>query len=360
MRRTARPSYRLGMTTPTFAERLFDLYTGGLVSLMVDLGDRTGLFAAAAQGPSTASELAERAGLRERYVREWLGAVVTAGIMTYDDGVYTLPEAHAECLTGSGAENVAPVSRLVSLLGEQVGGVATAFREGGGVPYEQYRPGFTDVMDGMGRNTYDALLVDAFLPLAGDLVPRLTRGIRAVDVGCGTGHCVNLMAAAFPASTFVGYDIATDAIERARKEAAALGLTNATFEVRDVADLPADPPFDAAFAFDAIHDQAAPAAVLRGIHDALRPGGTFVMVDVKASSDLAGNVDNPFAPLLYATSTLHCLTVSLASGGAGLGAMWGAEVARQMLADAGFTAVAVHDAPGDPLDSVYVSRRPSP
>jgi SAM-dependent methyltransferase len=343
-----------------FAGRLLGLYTGGLVSLMIELGDRTGLFAAAARGPATASELAERAGLRERYVREWLGAVVTAGIMTYDDGgVYTLPTEHAECLTGAGAANVAPASRLVSLLAGHVDGVATAFREGGGVPYDRYRPALTAVMDGLGRNTYDALLVDAFLPLAGDLVSRLERGIRAVDVGCGSGHCVNLMAAAFPASTFVGYDIATDAIEGARKEAAALGLNNATFEVRDVADLPADPPFDAAFAFDAIHDQAAPAAVLRGIHDALRPGGTFVMVDIKASSDLGGNVGNPFAPLLYSMSTLHCLTVSLASGGTGLGALWGEELARRMLAEAGFVDASVHDAPGDPLDSVYVSRRPS-
>ena len=166
------------------------------------------------------------------------------------------------------------------------------------------------------------------------------------------------MAAAYPASTFVGYDFSPEAIDRARSEAAAAALTNATFEVLDIARLPAAPPFDAVFAFDAIHDQAAPATVLRRVYEVLVPGGTFVMVDINASSDLGDNIGNPLAPLLYAISTLHCLTVSLALGGAGLGTAWGQELARQMLAEAGFTEVQVHDAPGDPLNLVYVARRP--
>jgi hypothetical protein len=111
------------------------------------------------------------------------------------------------------------------------------------------------------------------------------------------------------------------------------------------------------FVFDAIHDQVAPAAVLERICAALAPGGTFVMVEPRASSHLEDNLANPLAPLLYSISTLHCLTVSLAGGGAGLGTAWGEELARSMLAEAGFVDVAVHEAPGDPLNAVFVATR---
>jgi SAM-dependent methyltransferase len=344
-----------------FAGRLLELYTGGLLGLMVDIGHRTGLFAAAAAGPATSAELADRADLQERYVREWLGAMVTGGIVDHDPagGTYRLPAEHAACLTGPGSANLAPMSRLGTHLAKHVDAVARAFREGGGVPYAAFRPEFTDVMDALGRGVFDELLVEALVPLVPGLAERLESGARVADVGCGTGHAMVLLAAAYPASTFVGYDLATDAIARARSEAAAAGLANARFEVRDAAALTVEEPFDVVFVFDAVHDQVAPDAVLERIHAALAPGGTFVMVEPRASSDLAGNLANPLAPLLYSVSTMHCLTVSLAGGGAGLGAAWGEELARSMLADAGFRDMAVHEAPGDPLNSVFVASRPA-
>jgi SAM-dependent methyltransferase len=341
-----------------FAGRLFELYTGGLLTFLVDIGHRTGLFAAAAAGPATSAELAARADLQERYVREWLGAMVTGGILEYDPaaGTYRLPAEHAACLTGPGSANLAPLSRLDTHLAKHVDAVALAFREGGGVPYSAFRPEFTDVMDAMGRGVFDELLVEAVVPLVPGLAERLAAGARVADVGCGTGHAMVLLAAAY--STFVGYDLADDAIARARTEAAAAGLANARFEVRDAARLTTDEPFDVVFVFDAVHDQVAPAAALERIHAALAPGGTFVMLEPRAATDLAGNLGNPVAPLLYSVSTLHCLTVSLAGGGAGLGAAWGEELARSMLADAGFADVAVHEAPGDPVNAVFVATRP--
>jgi SAM-dependent methyltransferase len=340
-----------------FAGRLFELYTGGMLTFMVDIGHRTGLFEAAAAGPATSAELAARADLQERYVREWLGAMVTGGIVDHDPatGTYRLPAEHAACLTGPGSANLAPLSRLDTHLAKHVDAVARAFREGGGVPYAEFRPEFTDVMDGLGRGTFDELLVDAYLPLVPGLAERLAAGARVADVGCGTGHAIVLLAGAFPASTFVGYDLAADAIARARSEAA--GLANVRFEVRDAARLAVEQPFDVVFVFDAIHDQVAPAAVLERICAALAPGGTFVMVEPRASSHLEGNLANPLAPLLYSISTLHCLTVSLAGGGAGLGTAWGEELARSMLAEAGFVDVAVHEAPGDPLNAVFVATK---
>ncbi len=342
-----------------FTQALMGHYTGAFVTLMVDLGDRTGLWSALARGPATSEELAARAGLVERYVREWLGAVASAGIVDYDapSAVYALRPEHAACLSGDGALNLAPVSVMAGHLAAFLAPVAQAFREGGGVPYERYRPEFTDVMDGLNRRVFDELLVEGILPLAGDLAGVLEAGTRVADVGCGTGHSTNLLARAFPASAFVGYDLAEDALDRGRVEAAAYGLGNVSFVRGDAARLPAIPPVGAAFAFDAIHDQVDPAGVLGCIHAALEPGGTFVMVDVRASSRLEANLANPMAPIVYATSTLHCLTVSLAGGGAGLGTAWGEELACRMLVEAGFGAVEVYEAPGDPLNSVYVARR---
>jgi SAM-dependent methyltransferase len=342
-----------------FAGRLLGTYTEAMVALMIDLGARTGALDALASGGGTSTEIADRAGLEERYVREWLGSLVTAGIADHDapTGHYALPAEHALCLTGGGSLDLSPLSRVATLLAGHVAGVARAFREGGGVPYEAFRPEFTDVMDGMSRGSFDSQLIDGILSRAGDTVERLSAGVRAADIGCGTGHAVNLMARAFPRSQFTGYDTAEDGIAQARAEAAQWGLTNATFEVLDVVDLPLDPPFALVFAFDAVHDQAHPARVLARIHDALAPDGAFVMVDVRAGSAVEDNVGNPFAPLLYGFSTLHCLTVSLAQGGTGLGAMWGEQLARQMVAEAGFVDVTVDAVPDDPLNALYVARR---
>ena len=344
-----------------FGEKLVCFYTGGMVTLMVALASRTGLLDALAAGPGTSEEVAARAGLAERYVRECLGSLVTAGVVEYDPATrrYSLPPEHALLLTGEGSLNMTPLSRFIALLGVHVPAVAQAFRTGGGVPYEAYRPGFTEVMDGLSRGRMDGQLLDGILPLTGELPARLTDGVRVVEVGCGTGHALNLMARAYPRSSFTGYDLAEDAIAQARAEAAAWGLTNVSFEVHDVARLPSDPPSTAVFAFDAIHDQADPVGVLSRVRAALEPGGWFVMMDIKAASALEDNVGNPMAPWLYGISTLHCMTVSLAQGGAGLGTVWGEQLARRMLDEAGFVDVSVHDVPDDPFDSVYVARTPS-
>lgn len=344
-----------------FADRIFDIYTGGLLTYMIDLGWRTGLFEAAAEGPATSRTLAERAGLQERYVREWLGSIVTDGIMTYDPGTreYTLPPQHAASLTGAGLANAAPLAGMITVMGRHLTELARAFREGGGVPYSVFRPEWTEKMDQLSRPPVDEMLVERWLPIVPGLTERLGAGARVADLGCGSGHALAVMAAAFPASTFVGYDFAEDAIERGRAEVHDAGLTNVTFEVADVAEVKPENPFDAVFAFDSIHDQAKPAAVLRAAHDALVPGGVFVMLDLALSSNLEDNIDNPFAPWVYSISTLHCMTVSLAEGGAGLGGAWGEQTAKRMLAEAGFDEIVTHPAPGSERNMFYVTRRRS-
>jgi SAM-dependent methyltransferase len=212
-------------------------------------------------------------------------------------------------------------------------------------------------MDAGSRNFFDDALISEVLPLAPGLVDTLTAGARVADIGCGTGHAVVLMAEAFPASTFVGYDQAEDALAKARAEAAERGVANAEFERCDVAALSVADPFDAVVSFDTIHDQVDPVAVLGRIHAVLKPGGTYLMQEPHVSSNLEDNVGNPMAPLVYAVSTLHCLTVSLAHGGAGLGTAFGEQRARELLAGAGFGEVTVHSSPGDPLDAVFVTRK---
>jgi SAM-dependent methyltransferase len=341
-----------------FARALFGHYTSGILTMMVQIGHETGLFEALAQAPGTSAELAARAGLSERYVREWLGAVTTGGIAEYDaaSGTYRLPPEHAVCLTGSSPRNLAPRSTSLPMLAKRLTGVIDAFRRGGGVPYSAFRPDFTEATDAGWRLLYDGMLITSFLPLAGDVAARLAEGISAADVGCGTGHAVNVMARAFPRSTFVGYDIGEDAIERARAEARAMGLENARFEVLDAAALPAEPRHDLITSFDAIHDQRDPAGALSAIARALAPGGAYLMMEPRASSRLEDNIGNPIAPYMYGVSVLHCMTVSLAEGGAGLGTCWGEQTARRMLADAGFTSVEVREVPAT-QNSLFVCRR---
>ncbi len=340
-----------------FGARLVGIFTGSILTKLIDIGYQTGLFEASSLGPATSPELSERAGLRERYVREWLGAMATSGIYSYDAATqrYTLPDEHAAALTGAGASNLCPNSRMINHFGTHLPQLVRCFREGGGIPYSAYRPVFTQCMDDSWRRIFDQYLVDSFIGAVDGVTESLRQGIRVLDVGCGTGHAMNLLARDFPSSTFSGYDIAGDAIESANAEAQALGLANATFSVVDVAKLSDSPRFDLITAFDAIHDQVAPDAVLHGISRALTPSGTFLMIDFKFSSRVEDNIGNPFAPMYYGISLMHCMPVSLASGGAGLGTVWGEQLARQMLAEAGFGRVEMRDVPR-PQNCIYVCR----
>jgi 2-polyprenyl-3-methyl-5-hydroxy-6-metoxy-1,4-benzoquinol methylase len=296
--------------------------------------------------------------LNERYVREWLGAMVTGRVVEYDAAkqTYFLPPEHAGTLTrAAGPGNLAELAQLVSLMGEVETRIVRVFESGGGVGYDAFER-FHDLMAEGSRTTLEATLMQSTLPLVPGLIEGLEAGIDVLDVGCGHGVAIRMMAARFPRSWFVGLDIGDDAIAAARASAAQAGLSNARFDAQDAATLTGPPRFDFITAFDAIHDQAAPRRVLRGIREALRPGGVFLMVDIAASSHLERNMENPLAPFMFTVSTMHCLTVSLAANGEGLGACWGEEKARELLAEAGFKTVDVHSVEADPMNAYYVCR----
>lgn len=344
----------------SFAGYTVGLLNGGFLTLMISIGHKTGLFdVMATLEPSTSEQIARRAKLNERYVREWLGSMVTGKIVEYDSksGTYKLPTEHAAAITRSaGIDNMATWAQFLSLLGEVEEQVVDCFQNGGGVPYSAY-PRFVELMSEGSSKVQDARLVETILPLVDGLVDRLRKGISVLDIGCGAGHAINLMAEAFPSSRFVGYDFSKKAIAIAKTEAKHLKLQNARFAAKDVATLNEPKKYDLITAFDSIHDQAKPTKVLKAISKGLRPDGVFLLVDVAASSNLHENLQHPLGPLLYSISTMHCMTVSLAYGGEGLGTVWGEQLAKQKLNEAGFKSIEIRKVPGDILNSYYIARK---
>ncbi|QXQ99095.1 methyltransferase domain-containing protein [Streptomyces sp. WY228] len=345
-----------------FAGRMVEVLNDACLGYLCSLGHRTRLFdVMAGLPPSTSEEIADAAGLNERYVREWLGGVTVGGIVGYDpaDGTYRLPPEHAASLCrAAGPDNLASFLQDLALIGLVEDEVVTAFRDGGGVPYSSY-PKFQELQAEETARVYDAALVDVIIPLAPGLPELLGSGggLDVLDVGTGQGHAVNLLAQAFPASRFTGVDMSEGGIAAARAEAARLGLRNAHFDLADAAAVTG--PYDLITAFDVIHDLARPAATLVAVAGALRDDGVFLMGDIAASSRLEENLDLPLGPTLYAFSVFYCMTTSLSEGGAGLGTVWGRQTALRMLKEAGFGEVAVREVEGDILNVYYVARKGS-
>lgn len=347
-------------TTEEFTERIVATLDGASLALLLSIGHQTGLLdTMAGLGAATSAQIAEAASLNERYVREWLGGMTTGHVVDYDADTasYSLPAHRAGVLTrAAGPNNLAVVAQFLPLLGEVEQKILGCFRAGGGLPYSEF-PRFHQLMAEESGAVFDATLVDVVLPLVDGLVERLRSGADVADFGCGSGHAINVLAQAFGASRFTGIDFSQEAIAVGTQEAARLGLSNATFESHNLAELDKAASYDVITVFDAIHDQAQPARVLENIYRALRPGGVLLMADIKASSQLEDNVDVPMSTYLYTTSLMHCMTVSLALDGAGLGTAWGTQLATSMLADAGFGDVRVAEIDADPINNYYIARK---
>jgi len=343
-----------------FARKMVGILNNAALALMTSIGHQTRLFdVLASLPPATSTDIAVSSGLNERYVREWLGAMTVGGIIEYDAALktYSLPPEHAAWLTRSaGVNNLAPRMQSIPLLASVEPGIIASFAGGGGVPYAEY-PAFQKLMAEGSALRQDTLLIPTILPLVPELVTRLEAGMEVLDIGCGQGHAVNLMAQAYPRSRFRGYDFSAQAIDSSRQEADALKLTNVQFGVQDLALLDEPGKYSLITAFDVIHDQAKPTKVLEAVFKALTPDGVFFMVDIRASSDVNGNVGHPLGPFLYTVSTMHCMTVSLALDGEGLGTVWGEQKALGMLAQAGFTNVQVRQIEGDILNNYYICQK---
>ena len=354
-----------------FSQKLTDILNYGALNLAMGIGYRARLFDVmdTLDTPQPVSEISKKAGLDERYVLEWLGIMVTGGIVALckdQDGqdLFQLPKAHADLITRrAGNQNMGVYTQEIPLLTATVfEAVESGFKTGQGIPYEMY-PGFQRFMNELANAKHREVLVSQFLPSVekGQMVKKLKSGISVCDLGCGEGVALMLMAEAFPKSRFLGIDISENVILKATSTAQEKSIRNVTFQKRDAAALTEDMELrgslDYVTAFDAIHDQTRPMNALEGIHAILKNGGLFSMVDIAASSDLAQNMDHPMGMFLYTVSLMHCMPVGLADGGTGLGMMWGREKAVKMLQGAGFDDIQVQAIPEDPFNLHFFCKK---
>jgi 2-polyprenyl-3-methyl-5-hydroxy-6-metoxy-1,4-benzoquinol methylase len=326
-----------------FAGKVLGDTSGTLVTVLAAIGDRLGLFKdLAARGPATSAELATRTDTNERYAREWLGAMASAGYLHYDPtgNRFTLPPEHIPVL----AQESGPLffsgvhQTAIGLIGPYRQ-VVHAFQHGGGVPQSAYDANMWDGMERFTSGWHENLLLPVWIPAMPDVRVRLERGCRVADVGCGRGRALIKLAQAFPKSRYMGYDAFGPTIERATANARAAGVADRVrFEHRDVSNgLPEQ--FDVITTFDVIHDAVNPRGLLRAIRQGLGPDGRYACLDINCSEKVEENA-GPLGAFFYGFSVLYCMTTSLAHGGEGLGACGLHEgKVRELCAQAGFSDV---------------------
>jgi len=334
------PVLSLPPRAEAFSSRIMGDLSGAVASIMCAIGDRLGLFKdLAARGPSTSQELARRTGINERYAREWLRALTSAGYLDYapETERFTLPPEHALYLASEGGPMfLGGVFQHLPGLFRPLELVVQAFLQGGGVPQAAYDQDFRAGMERISACWFDNFLVPVWIAALPHVQEKLTRGARVADIGCGGGRALINLALAFPKSTFVGYDCFEPAIASASAAAKQANVdARVKFEQRD-ALAPLPEAFDLVTAFDVIHDVANPVVVLTSIRRALLPGGAFLMLEINSSDKVEENV-GPIATMLYGTSVLYCTPTSIANGGRGLGTMGLPESAvRKLCNQAGF------------------------
>jgi SAM-dependent methyltransferase len=315
---------------------------GGAVSaLLVHLGDKLGLYKAlATAGPLTSRELAERTGTAERYVREWLSNQAAGGYVSYDPGAqrFYLTEEQKLCL----ADETSPAFVLggfesASSLFVDEAKFTHAFRTGRGVGWHEHDPRLFSGTERFFRPGYNANLVASWIPALQGVGARLEKGAKLADVGCGHGASTLVMARAYPASTFAGFDYHAPSIERARAAASQAGFgERVKFDVASAKDFPGK-GYDVVAFFDCLHDMGDPVGALRHVRASLAEDGVVLLVEPMAGDRLEENL-NPIGRLFYGFSTLVCCPASMAQDvGLALGAQAGEARLRNVFDQAGFT-----------------------
>jgi 2-polyprenyl-3-methyl-5-hydroxy-6-metoxy-1,4-benzoquinol methylase len=325
-----------------FSRRLFGHLNGAVTSALVYLGDELGLYRALAEGgPATSAELAERTGLDERWVREWLYNQGAARLLEALPGerFALTPEARVvlaeEAHPAFGAGMFSQLPKTLAAV-EQL---RESFRTGVGLPYDAFGPeGARGVERGFAP-WVRSFLVPAVIGRVPGLAERLEAGARVADVGCGAGVALLVLAQAFPKAELHGYELSRFALARAEENRAAAGVTNLHFHHVESEPLPEDARFDLMLSFDCLHDMTDPGGMARSIRRAIRPDGVWLIADIKAYPSYAENVaENPMASLMYGFSVLTCMSSALSEpGGAGLGTLGLPESeAKALTARAGF------------------------
>ncbi|XP_038076642.1 demethylmenaquinone methyltransferase-like [Patiria miniata] len=334
-------------TAEDFSSRVVRQITGGLACLGIAMGVETGLFdvlISLGGDPKTSQEIADIADLKERYVREWLGCMAASDIVTFEPAQerYWLPAHRMGILQSS------MLSMAIPCLAGGFFEVAECFKKNGpaGVEYDKY-PKLDEVLDKLHQPFFRDQFLQEFIPSMPKLLQQLKRGIQVLEVGCCEGDSLRMLASCFPKTAVYGLDISPTVIKQARVKTKELGLTNLEFVCEDVCAMPADWTwkFDYIFIYFVLHDLSYPDTGLREMYRVLKPGGTLSVVDTVTHTKLQDNIadeDKGYVLTQFTMSLMNCLPVSSHPGdGAGLGAMWGREKAREMLEDANFEVLSI-------------------
>ena len=311
---------------------------GAISATLVLIGDQLGLYKTLARRAMTAAELAAATDTSERYVREWLGNQAAGGYVDYDAAAdrYSLNPEQALCMADPDSPvDVPGAYSIVEAVFHAMARTREDFRNGAGMEWGEHHPCLFHGTERFFRAGYNAHLLGEWLPALDGIVERLRAGGKAADVGCGHGASTLLMARAFPASTFIGYDYHGPSIEVARRHAREAGIDNIRFEVADAGGY-TDGDFDLIAFFDCLHDMADPVGAARHACQALKSVGICMLVEPFAGDTVASNL-NPVGRLYYGASAQICVPVSLARSGPALGAQTGEARLGAVMREAGFT-----------------------
>jgi 2-polyprenyl-3-methyl-5-hydroxy-6-metoxy-1,4-benzoquinol methylase len=332
-----------------FTFQVWNYKQGQMVSLMIQLGDRLGLYGALdGAGPVSADELSARTGLHPRWLLEWLRGQAAARLVEHHSGdrFELTPEA-ALVLARADEVTFAAAAFDEERPADYVDRLSGAFRSGIGLTYDDLGRGCAHHVERMLGPVTRALLVPVVIPALDGVQAKLEGGAMVADVGCGAGLALELLAQAFPQSQFHGYDLSRHAIETARDRMTRAGLVNVEFHHDRAEDISHDLSFDLVLTFDCMHDMTRPDRAIDAIRRSLKPDGTWLIKDIRSAPDFADNLKNPMLALMYASSVATCMSSAMSEpDGLGLGTLgFNAEVAEAMVRAGGFTGFRVHDFP---------------
>ena len=343
-----------------YAFRVWSFRQGQVVSILIHLGDRLGLYRAlAGAGPVTAAELADATGLHERWLLEWLRGNAAADLLASDDGerfelrpegVEVMVAEETSLAFAAGAFTALPDPAVID-------GLAEAFRTGVGLTYDELGPAEAHQTERSLAPWARLALVPRIIPALDGVHEALATGIEVADVGCGAGVALTALAEAYPASRFHGFDLSRHALDRAEARVADLGLANVVLHQARAEDLPDHGRFGFVLTFDCLHDMTRPADAIAAVHRGLAPDGTWLIKDIRCTGDWARDRRNPMLAMMYGFSVTGCLSSALSEpDGAGLGTLgFSTAVAERMTREAGFGRFTVHDF-DDPANLYYEVR----
>jgi SAM-dependent methyltransferase len=323
---------------------------------MVVIGERLGLYKALAEMPMTSTELAAKTKTDERYVREWLGSQAAGGYVMFDEktGKFSMTPEQAFTLATEDSPAYLPGAFELALGSlAAVPRIAESFKTGAGMGWGEHVEGVFHGCEKFFRPGYAANLVSSWIPSLEGVQAKLEKGAMVADVGCGKGASTLLMAKAFPASTFFGFDYHDKSIEGARESASRQGVSDrVTFGVAAAKGFPGK--YDLVTVFDCLHDMGDPVGAAKHVREALKPDGTWMIVEPFANDSMKDNM-NPVGRVYYSFSTLLCTPCSRSQEvGLCLGAQAGEKKIHDVVTEAGFTRF--RRATQTPFNIVYEAR----